>query len=256
MKLSIITCTYNSEKYLQECIDSVINQNLDINEYEHIFVDAYSKDKTKSIIKEYMSKYKNVRLIEREPKWVYNAMNEWIKEAKWGYVMCLNSDDYLEKNVMSWYLKYIRETGNKDLYYGKLNIVNDWIIKYWVNDGWIKIRKKLFELFWSNVLIYHPTVLVKRNTLIDMWLFHEDKKIASDYWMWLNMYVNHKKFSFYPHNITYFRSWDWSLSSNTMLWEDEVHFFQKMYLPKINYQIALIIDKMLLAYNKILLKLS
>ncbi|MBR4633566.1 glycosyltransferase family 2 protein [bacterium] len=68
MKLSIITCTYNREKCLQQCIDSVIAQNLDLNTYEHIFVDAYSKDKTKTIIKNYMAKYKNVRLIEREPK--------------------------------------------------------------------------------------------------------------------------------------------------------------------------------------------
>jgi glycosyltransferase involved in cell wall biosynthesis len=68
MKLSIITCTYNSEKYLQECIDSVVAQNLDIHEYEHIFVDAYSTDKTKKIIVEYKKKYSNVRLIEREPK--------------------------------------------------------------------------------------------------------------------------------------------------------------------------------------------
>jgi glycosyltransferase involved in cell wall biosynthesis len=68
MKLSIITCTYNSEKYIQECINSVIAQNLDKDDYEHIFVDAYSTDKTKDIIAQYMKKYSNVELIERKPK--------------------------------------------------------------------------------------------------------------------------------------------------------------------------------------------
>ena len=82
MKLSIITCTYNSENYLQECINSVIAQNLNINEYEHVFVDAYSIDKTKEIIEKYAIKYHNVRLIERKAKWIYNAMNEWIKESE------------------------------------------------------------------------------------------------------------------------------------------------------------------------------
>jgi glycosyltransferase involved in cell wall biosynthesis len=68
MKLSIVTCTYNSEKYLQECIDSVIAQDLDTNIYEHVFVDAYSTDKTKNIIKKYQKQYPNVKIIERQPK--------------------------------------------------------------------------------------------------------------------------------------------------------------------------------------------
>lgn len=251
MKLSIITCTYNSEKYLQDCINSVISQNLDIDVYEHIFVDAKSKDKTKSIINEYMSKYKNVRLIEREPKWVYNAMNEWIKEAKGEYVMCLNSDDYLCKDILSQYIWYIEKNDKYDCFYWKLNVLVDWNLKT-QDDKFFHFNRFLFENFWSNLLIYHPTVIVKKSILLEMGLFAEDKKIASDYWMWLKMLVCKKLFCYYPKNITIFRYRKWSLSSsNENLGKEEVKYFRKLYLWKCKFIIWLIIDDLLNIYMKI-----
>ena len=254
MKLSIITCTYNSEKYLQECIDSVIAQDLNVEDYEHIFVDAYSTDNIKMIIEKYMKKYSNVRLIERKPKWVYNAMNEGIKVAQWEYIMCLNSDDFLECDVLEWYLKFIYDNWKKDLYYAKLNIFDNWVIKYWENGRLLTVKRILFNWFWSNVLIYHPTVIAKKSTIIEMWLFDENKIIASDFWMWLKMNCEGKNFCFFPKNATYYRSRDWSLSSrNVSLWEDEVIYYQKKYLPKYRFYIARIIDKILVIYVKIIL---
>ena len=50
IKFTIITCTFNSEKYLEECIDTVRKQ--DFKNYEHIFVDAFSTDSTISMIKD------------------------------------------------------------------------------------------------------------------------------------------------------------------------------------------------------------
>lgn len=86
--LSIITCTWNSEKYLQECIESVKNQlwNLSI---EHIFVDGLSTDRTLDIIQSYQEECKdriNVKILQSSPKGVYNAMNQGIENATGDYL--------------------------------------------------------------------------------------------------------------------------------------------------------------------------
>lgn len=77
MKLSIITCTYNSEKYLPEAMASIASQNNGID-YEHIFVDGMSSDTTCDIIKKYAANNPTVGVIleQRNPKGIYNAMNE------------------------------------------------------------------------------------------------------------------------------------------------------------------------------------
>lgn len=75
-RLSIITCTWNSEKYLQECIDSVKNQSWNLK-IEHIFVDGFSTDKTLEIIQSYQKECKDridVKILQSSPKGVYNAM--------------------------------------------------------------------------------------------------------------------------------------------------------------------------------------
>jgi len=76
-KLSIITCTYNSAAHLEECIDSICKQNLPVEIFEHIFIDAFSIDETINIIKRYKKthpKY-NIKIIQKKPMGVYNAMN-------------------------------------------------------------------------------------------------------------------------------------------------------------------------------------
>jgi len=232
MKLSIISCTYNSEKYLQKCINSVINQNLDVSIFEHIFVDAYSTDNTKKIIEEYKQKYPNVKLIEREPKWVYNAMNEWIKEAKWEYILCLNSDDWLEKDVLAGYLLFIKQNNNKDLYYADL-IFHEKESSWQTNNNNV-INKILFKMAWMNCLIFHPSVLIKKSTFMNLWMFDESKKIASDYWLWLNIMKNRKKCVYYPKVVTNFLVHNWWISSNRWnqsINQAECEYFQKKYLP-------------------------
>ncbi len=61
--ISIIMPTYNAEKYIKRCIDSIINQTMDFNKIELIIVDDNSTDSTKDILTEYATKYSNIKLI-------------------------------------------------------------------------------------------------------------------------------------------------------------------------------------------------
>lgn len=97
-KVSIIVPIYNVEKYIKECLDSLINQTL--QEIEIILVNDGSTDKSGEIAKEYaqMNKKKIVYL-EKENGGLSDARNYGIPYAKGEYIAFLDSDDYIEKDT-------------------------------------------------------------------------------------------------------------------------------------------------------------
>lgn len=208
--LSIITCTYNSEKYLKDCINSVIAQNLEVDEYEHIFIDANSTDNTKKIISDYQKKYNNVKILEYPPKWVYNAMNNGITNSSWEYLLFLNSDDFLEKNIMRKYLDYAN-LYKADIFYWKMYLLKNWKKINWSN--YIVLRKILWFL-WFHCLFWHPTTLIKKSLFEEVWYYDEKYKISSDYWFWIKSLKAHKRFKYFPFFVSNFRISDSSISAN------------------------------------------
>ena len=100
LKLSIIVPIYKVEQYLRRCIDSLLNQDLPREEYEIILVDDGSPDNCPAICEEYARAHDNVRVVHRENGGLSAARNSGIEEAQGQYVQFVDSDDYLEPNVL------------------------------------------------------------------------------------------------------------------------------------------------------------
>lgn len=98
--LSIIVPIYNVENYLCKCIESLLNQDLSSEEYEIILVDDGSPDRCGDICDEYANRYSNIRVVHRENGGLSAARNSGIEVAKGEYVQFVDSDDYLEPNVL------------------------------------------------------------------------------------------------------------------------------------------------------------
>ena len=97
-KISVIVPIYNVEKYLKQCLDSVLNQSL--KEIEIILVDDGSTDKSKEIISDCENKFPNVISIRLQNKGVSVARNIGLKKATGKYVLYLDSDDFLEDECL------------------------------------------------------------------------------------------------------------------------------------------------------------
>lgn len=96
VKVSVIVPVYNCEKYIRECIESLINQTL--KECEFIFVNDGSIDKSKEIIEEYASKDIRIKLINQKNGGVSVARNTGLANAIGEYIGFVDGDDYIEKD--------------------------------------------------------------------------------------------------------------------------------------------------------------
>ena len=95
-KVSVIIPVYNVEKYLRECLDSVVNQTL--NDIEIICVNDGSPDNSLEILKEYAQKDSRFVIIDRENQGVSKSRNEGIENAQGEFVCFMDPDDYYPTN--------------------------------------------------------------------------------------------------------------------------------------------------------------
>jgi len=185
--ISIITCTFNSEKYLKKALESVQNQTY--KNIEHIINDSYSTDKTLEIIKKYIEQNQNaysIKLVQSQPKGVANALNVATSEATGDVVHFLHSDDYYNKNnslekAASYFIKnpnLIWLTGN-----------------FLVEIKGIKVAIPLTHLLRINPekalsvmnIISHENTFMRREAIQLYGGFNEDKNFVVEYSLWLKL---------------------------------------------------------------------
>ena len=88
---------YNTEKYLETCLESLLNQDIDKSMYEIICVNDGSTDGSFAILKEYAKQYDNVVLIDKENEGVSIARNIGLEKARGDYVWFIDADDWVAR---------------------------------------------------------------------------------------------------------------------------------------------------------------
>lgn len=107
LTFSIIIPAYNAERYLGQCLDSVISQIFSENDYEIIVVNDCSPDNQKLVIEKYQCEHKNIKFITHDVnKKQGGARNTGLREAKGEWVLFVDADDY-------WVRTDVFETFNK-----------------------------------------------------------------------------------------------------------------------------------------------
>ena len=131
-KLSIVVPVYNAERYLEDCILSILNQSY--KNIEIILINDGSTDNSENICSGLVKKYKNVKLISTENKGVSHARNIGMKNATGKYLAFVDSDDKVEKNI---YVNMI-----KDMKINSMPIIG---YKYVDEDNKILGEKKPYD---------------------------------------------------------------------------------------------------------------
>lgn len=111
--VSIVIPTLNEEKYIEKCINSILEMDYPKDKIEVLFVDGRSNDKTRDLIDLYASQYKFIRIIDNPEKIVPIAMNKGIRESRGKYIMRLDAHSEYPKDYIS-KLIYWKEKLNAD----------------------------------------------------------------------------------------------------------------------------------------------
>lgn len=99
--VSVIIPVRNEENFIGKCIESFLDQAYPENRFEIIVVDGMSEDNTRTIVKEYMSRYKNIRLYDNPDKYTPNALNIGIKNASGKIIMLASSHAIYSRDYIS-----------------------------------------------------------------------------------------------------------------------------------------------------------
>lgn len=105
--VSVIIAAYNAEKYLAECIESIINQNY--KNIEIVLVDDGSTDNTQAICMDYSRIDTRIRYIRKKNGGVSSARNEGIRNAKGEFITFVDADDYLDNNIIASVVKKMED---------------------------------------------------------------------------------------------------------------------------------------------------
>lgn len=97
IKVSVIVPIYNVEKYLAECLESLVNQSL--KQIEIICINDGSTDSSAWILEEYNKKYSQIKVINKDNTGYGDSVNIGISNAKGEYIGIVEPDDYIEKDA-------------------------------------------------------------------------------------------------------------------------------------------------------------
>lgn len=128
MKLSIIVPTYNVELWIEKCLLSVVNQDIDTENYEVIVINDGSPDQSASIARKLSKSYSQIKIIDQENMGLSGARNTGIRNAKGKYLLFIDSDDYIEPNVLAEMLDFA-EKGDLEIAMFNQNMVIDGVKK-------------------------------------------------------------------------------------------------------------------------------
>lgn len=204
VRLSFIVPVYGVEKYIEECIHSLYNQDIPQSEYEVICVDDCSPDGSRAIVERLQKEYSTLHLIcHAENKRQGGARNTGLREAKGQYIWFVDSDDYLLPNGVGTLLSQA-EKDDLDILQMPLND-----IATTEDFGICTGSQYAFDLPIDEAPVFRCSVvwrsIIKKDLLIknNIW-FAEHVQYEDDDYAYL-MFAHAKRVRFVPHTIYKYR---------------------------------------------------
>lgn len=236
-KLSIGISFYNSEKYIEKCLYSIINDiSKDIEEYVEVLVinDGSNDDSeniTKNIIEK--SRFTNIKLVNKLNGGVSSARNEIIKSATGEYIWFIDSDDYIIEGSIGKIIKDIKNYATDlyiyqyDMYDGNYQFVErrEAIYKNFILNSSFK-NKNHFSRDYKEIILSEPAVwhyIFRKNIFLDNNLKFIETSIGED----LNLLT---KFIMYSTTFTYrdFPIYNYILHSTSTMREGNIEKYMSI----------------------------
>ena len=178
LKISVITVTKNSEKFLEENLISLQNQTY--KNFEHIIIDGKSDDGTLQIINKYSKKIHYWK--SEKDHGLYDAMNKGINVSKGDIIGILNSDDIYYPDALNTVNKYFSSHPDIDFLFGS-------VLKHKLMHGF---KPKKIKWTFGFYTTHSVGFFIKRSSQLKLGLYDTQYKYSADYDLFYRMIVKKK----------------------------------------------------------------
>lgn len=217
MLVSIIIPVYNTKKFIEECIESALDQTY--KEIEIIVVDDGSTDDSLKIIKKFINQ---IRIISKSNGGTASALNIGIKEMNGEWFKWLSADDMLYPNAIQDLVNSARRLEDMENYilYSNYDIINadGKILDHFIEPNYNE--KNFFEL--NTILLDHhignaTTSLIHKSAFDRCGMFDENVDFAEDYELWLRLCILNKfRLHLVPKTLAKYRIHDTQITAQKM----------------------------------------
>lgn len=175
-KVSIITITYNAERFIEHTIQSVLGQKC--KDFEYVIIDGASSDKTMDIVRLYASQHDEFKWVSEPDGGLYDAMNKGLHKATGDFVWFINAGDKLyDENTLQTVVDKINAYSDCDVVYGQTLIIGE-------DEKPLGDRNKLApsvlnkKSLLNGLVVCHQSILVRKSIAPD---YDTQYKITADY---------------------------------------------------------------------------
>lgn len=223
--VSIITPVYNSQNFLSECIESVLEQNFE--EWELILVDDCSSDNSRAIILDYSGQDNRIKhIFLKKNVGAGEARNKGIEASKYRYIAFLDSDDYWHMNKLKNQIAFMKKN---EIYFSYTRYYQ--LNKYNRPSKIIlsPLKVNYFKLLFNN---YIKTLTAIYDTNETGKIYMPNYRKRQDWGLWFKILRRTKNAYCLDEPLAYYRTSNSSLSKNKLLLIKENFNFYRKFLNK------------------------
>ncbi len=210
VKVSLIVPVYNTGKYLSRCVESILTQSE--SAIELLLIDDGSTDNSKKIIEEYCDSDHRIRGIFKEHSGMSSSRNLGIELALGEYVIFIDSDDWIDQNMISDMYKvaykydsdyvrcnYVKEMNNRKIYFKPLFEKEKHIDKS-------EFKNRIYPNFINSYTLNSTCIsLIKRNVLLENYIrFNSKYRYGEDFLFNLELFTVLKNAAFIPNSYYHY----------------------------------------------------
>ena len=221
MKISIVTISFNQEKYLRQCIDSILSQTE--CDFEYIVVDPGSTDGSRALIESYGEKIIRVFESDQGPA---DGLNRGFSRASGQIYGFINSDDYLQPNALRHVSEYFKKRGLQNFVTGQGYTKN-------ANGSLTRIRPKpltIQNMLHRSAVIFQQSTFFPASAYKEVGGFNVSNSTCWDYELFLRFLLRGLKHEVIPQDLAAFRLHEGSISGSGRLTELYLQDLDKLFV--------------------------
>jgi len=201
-KVTVLMTVYNGERYLKECIDSVLNQPF--KDFEFLVIDDCSMDNSRSIVKSY--KDDRIRLIENKKNLSQvSSLNIGLEHARGEYIARIDADDVMLPNRLERQLNFLNSRTDVALAGSWGDVIDERGDTIAISKLPVRNEEIIVGILIGEFISVHSSVMFRKDIILEVGKYNEDFSFTEDFKLIIDLLVKGYKINNIPERLIKYR---------------------------------------------------